>query len=80
MNNKITKDRLYLIEKLKNTQKPYAKRIAEIMKIDEISDLQVELSMADCIIELEKLLKRANIRVDESKANNNYNTYKNIGF
>ena len=57
MSNKITKDRLYLIEKLKDTQKPFANRIASIMELYGISDFQVELSMTDCILELEKLLE-----------------------
>ena len=80
MNNRIPAYRLHIIDKLEMTCKPYANRIAEIMKIDGISDLQVEKTMADCIIELEKLLENSNKRVVESKANNNYDTYKNVGF
>ena len=57
MNNRIPAYRLNIIDKLEMTYKPYANRIAEIMKIDRISDVQVELSMTDCIIELEKLLE-----------------------
>ena len=58
MNNRIPAYRLNIIDKLEMTDKPYANRIAEIMKIDRISDSQVELSMTDCIIELEKLLEK----------------------
>ena len=80
MRNRIPAYRLAIIDKLKMTHKPYANRIAEVMEIDGISDLQVESTMTDCIIELEKLLENNNKRIIESKANNNYDIYKNVGF
>ena len=80
MDNKTQTYRLHLIEKLKDTQKTFANRIASIMEIDGISDLQVERTMTDCIIELEKLLEDSNKREVKSKANNNCNIYRNITF
>ena len=58
MRNRIPTYRLHIMEKLKQTKKPYANRMAEIMHLDGISDLQIESSMADCIIELEKKLEK----------------------
>jgi len=58
MSNRIPAYRLMIIDKLKMTRKPFANRIAEIMEINGISDLQIESTMTDCIIELEKLLEK----------------------
>lgn len=73
MRNRVPTYRLNIVDKLEHTKKPYANRIAEIMKLNGIGDFQVESSMADSIIELEKLLEKKDKQIKSLSEYSDFN-------
>ncbi|TLP41072.1 hypothetical protein [Arcobacter arenosus] len=52
---KINRYDIEVSDKLRHTYKPFATKIAEIILMEEVGDIQILRTMSDCIIELEKL-------------------------